>query len=83
MLLSTRNYLSAHSIADTRYSLAAVNFFLGIVGITQVGRIMAYQRTLKNQPTSKTLEDDIKNVATTSEGIVKDPQGAKENAAAT
>ena len=44
---------------------------------------MAYQRTLKNQPTSKALEDDIKNVATTSEGIVKDPQGAKENAAAT
>lgn len=28
--------------------LAAVNFFLGIVGMIQVGRILAHQRAVKN-----------------------------------
>ena len=28
--------------------MAAVNFFLGMVGIVQVGRIVLYQQSLKN-----------------------------------
>ncbi|EJT70439.1 hypothetical protein, variant [Gaeumannomyces tritici R3-111a-1] len=36
-------------IKPKNYLLAAVNFFLGIVGIVQVSRIMMYQQSLKAQ----------------------------------
>ncbi|KAI0011370.1 hypothetical protein F4779DRAFT_573427 [Xylariaceae sp. FL0662B] len=37
-------------IRPKNYLLAAVNFFLGIVGIVQVTRIALYRRSLKNLP---------------------------------
>ncbi|KLU83346.1 hypothetical protein MAPG_02408 [Magnaporthiopsis poae ATCC 64411] len=36
-------------IKPKNYLLAAVNFFLGIVGIVQVSRILLYQQSLKAQ----------------------------------
>ena len=60
-----------------------MNFFLGIVGITQVARIMAYQKSLKDQPLSEALKGDAKDIEATAEGIMKDPGGAKGKAATT
>lgn len=37
-------------ITPKNYLLAAVNFFLGCVGITQVGRILTYRASQKNLP---------------------------------
>lgn len=37
-------------ITTTRFRLAAVNFFLAIVGITQVSRIVMYRQSLKGLP---------------------------------
>ena len=44
-------------IRPQNYLLAAVNFFLAGVGITQVTRIANYRRSLKKE--GKTIEDDI------------------------
>jgi hypothetical protein len=60
--------------------LAAVNFFLFIVGSTQVTRIMLYRQSVKDQP----LTEEIKAVAQEQKDAVKevaqDPVGAVKNA---
>ncbi|MCJ1374346.1 hypothetical protein MMC20_005578 [Loxospora ochrophaea] len=52
--------------------LAAVNFFLASVGLTQVTRIFLYQRSLSNGTISQVAESDVKDIAETTEGILKD-----------
>ncbi|PYH86670.1 UPF0041-domain-containing protein [Aspergillus uvarum CBS 121591] len=64
-------------ITPKNYLLAAVNFFLGIVGVVQVTRIVQYRRSLDGSTTEavKDLEkeviDDAKAVAATAEAAVK------------
>ena len=62
---------SARLFSDHR-SLAAVNFFLASVGLTQVTRIFLYQRSLSNGTISQVAESDVKDIAETTEGILKD-----------
>ncbi|MCJ1258155.1 Mitochondrial pyruvate carrier 2 [Lignoscripta atroalba] len=63
--------------------LAAVNFFLGCVGVTQVTRILLYQQSVKNGTLSEVAERDAKDVTDTAKGIAKDAPGAVKNAADT
>ncbi|PVI05886.1 UPF0041-domain-containing protein [Periconia macrospinosa] len=56
--------------------LAAVNFFLFMVGATQVGRILLYQRSLKQaegqlKSEGKVLKSELKDVAEKAEKTVK------------
>lgn len=44
-------------IKPKNYLLAAVNFFLGIVGVVQVSRILMWQSSQKN----KTVVDEVKD----------------------
>jgi mitochondrial pyruvate carrier 2 len=74
---------TAQLIANECYSLAAVNFFLGIVGAIQVGRILMYQQSLKGTTATGEIKDMVKSEAATVKGIVKDPKGAAENVSAT
>jgi hypothetical protein len=41
-------------------SLAAVNFFLGLVGIVQVGRILMYKQSQKGKSTVEEVKDEVK-----------------------
>lgn len=59
-------------------SLATVNFFLGVVGVIQVGRILSYNYKTKNEGAAAQLEEakegvkeDIKGVVDSVEGAVK------------
>ena len=67
-------------LADIRHRLAAVNFLLGCVGVTQVTRILLYQRGLKNGTIPEVAEKDAKDVADTAKGVVTDTEGAVKNA---
>ncbi|KAJ5729793.1 mitochondrial pyruvate carrier 2 [Penicillium malachiteum] len=57
--------------------LAAVNFFLGCVGVVQVSRIYAYRKSLEGSPEEaakdmeKEVVDSAKGVVTAAEGAVK------------
>ena len=55
-----------------RHRLAAVNFFLGCVGVTQVTRIVLYQRSLKNASVGEVVKDDAKDIAETVKVAAKD-----------
>ena len=65
---------------DKLHRLAAVNFFLGCVGITQVTRILMYQRSQEAASAGQIAEKDAKDVASTVKGIVSDPEGAAQKA---
>lgn len=56
--------------------LAAVNFLLAGVGVTQVTRILMYQSSQKTGSVGKAVEKDAKDVAATAKGVVKDPERA-------
>ncbi|CAF9911442.1 Mitochondrial pyruvate carrier 2 [Imshaugia aleurites] len=60
--------------------LAAVNFFLGCVGVTQVTRILLYQRSQEAASAGQIVEKDAKDVANTVKGITTDPEGAAQKA---
>ncbi len=60
--------------------LAAVNFFLGCVGVTQVTRILMYQRSQEAASAGQVAERDAKDVANTVKGIATDPEGAAQKA---
>jgi hypothetical protein len=56
--------------------LAAVNFFLFLVGAAQVGRILTYQQSVEGvegqaKGEGKVLEGELKDVATKAEKAVK------------
>ncbi|KAL8794800.1 MAG: hypothetical protein Q9195_002628 [Heterodermia aff. obscurata] len=60
--------------------LAAVNFLLGCVGVTQVTRIFLYQRSLNDETTPEVAQKNAKDVADTARGVVTDPEGAAKKA---
>ena len=62
------------------YSLAAVNFFLGCVGVTQLTRIYLYNRSVKDQDLGAVAKGQGKDVKETAEGVLRDPVGAAEKA---
>jgi mitochondrial pyruvate carrier 2 len=53
---------SSHESANAQNRLAAVNFFLGIVGIVQVTRIAIYNQSKKEHPVEGAI-DDVKHAA--------------------
>ena len=52
--------------------LASVNFCLGLVGITQVTRVLMYQRSLGG------VEEAVKQEGRALEQVIKDPKAIKE-----
>jgi hypothetical protein len=53
----TNNGGEAMLTSPPTHSLAAVNFFLGCVGVIQVSRILAYQRSIKDKTPAQNLEE--------------------------
>jgi hypothetical protein len=56
--------------------LAAANFFLFCVGATQVGRILAYNASTKNESVLDAVKDAAKEDKEDIKALVKDPMGA-------
>jgi mitochondrial pyruvate carrier 2 len=52
--------------------LAAVNFFLGIVGVIQVSRIVAYNYSKKGESTTTQLEDAKEDVVDSAKSLKED-----------
>ena len=72
--------ISAAVLANLYRRLAAVNFLLGCVGVTQVTRIFLYQRSLKNETIPEVAQKSAQDVADTARGVVTDPEGAAKKA---
>ena len=47
-------------ITPKNYLLAAVNFFLGVVGVVQVTRIMLWRSSQKNKGALEEAKDEVK-----------------------
>ena len=62
------------------FRLATVNFFLGCVGVTQVSRILMYQRSQEAASVGQVAETDTKDVANTVKSIAAGPKGAAQKA---
>ncbi|KAI4146557.1 MAG: hypothetical protein L6R39_003426 [Caloplaca ligustica] len=63
--------------------LAAVNFFLGCVGIVQVSRIVMWQRSVKGDAASELVQQDAKDAVRTAKdasGVTENPEAAAKNA---
>ena len=60
--------------------LAAVNFFLACVGLTQVTRILLWQQSQKGATAGEVAEADAKEISGTAKGIAQDPEGAAKKA---
>ncbi|KAL8839639.1 MAG: hypothetical protein Q9170_001645 [Blastenia crenularia] len=61
--------------------LAAVNFFLGCVGVVQVSRIVMWQRQVKNGTASELVQEDAKDAVRTAKGgIAENPEAAAKSA---
>lgn len=58
-------------------SLAAVNFFLGCVGVIQVGRIINYRRSLDGS-TTEAIKDAEKEVVDSAKATVAKVEAAVE-----
>ncbi|KAL9032501.1 MAG: hypothetical protein Q9180_006463 [Flavoplaca navasiana] len=56
--------------------LAAVNFFLGCVGVVQVTRILRWQSQSKKDTITEVAQQDAEEAVRTAKGIVKDPEAA-------
>ena len=65
---------------DNLVRLAAVNFFLGCVGVTQVTRILMHQRSQEAASAGQIAQKDAKDVANTAKSIATDPEGAAQKA---
>jgi hypothetical protein len=57
-------------------SLAAVNFFLGVVGVIQVSRILAWQRSVKGQTPEQQLEAAKDSAVEAAKGVTEDIKSA-------
>lgn len=57
--------------------LAAVNFFLGCVGATQVTRILMYQRSQEATSAGQIAQKEAKDVADTAKGIATEGAARK------
>ena len=64
----------------TDFRLAAVNFFLACVGVTQVTRILMYQRSQDATSAGHIAKTDAKDAAKTVKSIATDPEGAAQQA---
>lgn len=63
------------------FRLAAVNFFLGCVGIVQVSRIVMWQRSVKSGTASELLQQDAQDAVRTAKGgIPENPEAAAKSA---
>ena len=51
-----------------------------MVGVTQVTRILMYQRSLEGKSAGEVAEKDAKDAADTAKGIAKNPEGAAKKA---
>ncbi|KAL8938538.1 MAG: hypothetical protein Q9216_003842 [Gyalolechia sp. 2 TL-2023] len=61
--------------------LAAVNFFLGCVGVVQVSRILMWQRQVKQETASGLVQQDVEDVVkTVKEGVPENPEAAAKSA---
>ncbi|KAL9594879.1 MAG: hypothetical protein Q9219_006787, partial [cf. Caloplaca sp. 3 TL-2023] len=61
--------------------LAAVNFFLGCVGVTQVTRIIMWQRSNKKDSVSELVQQDAQDALKTAKGgTVENPKAAAKSA---
>lgn len=65
-----RQEIVANYFIQTR--LAAVNFFLGIVGVIQVSRIAAYNYNKKGESTTEQLEGATEDIVDSAQGLKKD-----------
>ncbi|KAH7064909.1 hypothetical protein B0J12DRAFT_638367 [Macrophomina phaseolina] len=61
--------------------LAAVNFFLGCVGLIQTSRILLYRSSLKGDSVGQEAKEAAKEEGATGKKILEDPVGAAKNAA--
>ena len=66
--------------SDLHCRLAAVNFFLGCVGVTQVTRILMWQKSQEGISAGKVAEQDAKDITNTVGAIAKGPEGAAKGA---
>lgn len=66
--------------ADLSARLAAVNFFLGCVGVTQVTRILMHQRSQQGKSTGQMVEEDAKEAVDLGKGVTKNPVEATKKA---
>ncbi|KAL8732378.1 MAG: hypothetical protein Q9166_002776 [cf. Caloplaca sp. 2 TL-2023] len=60
--------------------LAAVNFFLGCVGVIQVTRILRYQQAMKNGTVWEVAQQEAQEQAGTAKSIAKNPETAAKSA---
>jgi mitochondrial pyruvate carrier 2 len=59
-----------------KYSLASVNFCLGCVGIIQVGRIFAYNQSVKKQSPGQQVDAAKDGIVATAEGVKDDAKAS-------
>ncbi|KAL8773496.1 MAG: hypothetical protein Q9209_001600 [Squamulea sp. 1 TL-2023] len=60
--------------------LAAVNFFLGCVGVVQVTRILRWQQSVKNGTISEVAQQHAEGEARTAKCIAQNPEAAAKSA---
>ncbi|KAL8808515.1 MAG: hypothetical protein Q9182_000066 [Xanthomendoza sp. 2 TL-2023] len=60
--------------------LAAVNFFLGCVGVIQVTRILRWQQSVKNGTVAEVAQESAEDAAGTAKGIAQNPEAAAKSA---
>jgi len=60
---------------DAIISLAAVNFFLFLVGATQTARVLNYQRAQKGETLGESIKDLGEQQADVAKDLAKDPVG--------
>jgi hypothetical protein len=63
-------------LTENYYSLASVNFALGIVGVIQVSRILAYNRSVKGQTAGQQVDAAKADAKLTAEGVKDDVKAA-------
>lgn len=71
-MYTMRCYFTVVSVYLLFYRLAAVNFFLGCVGVTQVTRILLYQRSVKDGSIDNIVEDTAKDIVESTKKASKD-----------
>ncbi|KAK3081472.1 hypothetical protein LTS18_006373 [Coniosporium uncinatum] len=67
-------------IKPKNYFLAAVNFFLFLVGATQTARVLNYQRAQKGETLNESIKDLGKQQVEVAKDIAKDPVGKMKDA---
>ena len=74
LFVTSSNRLDIYT--DNPPRLAAVNFFLGCVGVIQVTRILRWQQQVKNGTIAEVAQQDAEDTAETAKGIARDPEAA-------